>query len=295
MELTQLQYFVAVAESLHMTRTAERLHVAQPALSQAISRLERELGVMLFKRERRQLTLTAYGEYLLDRLRGPLSVLTSLPEELADLAKGEETTIRLNVLAATSLVTDAVVAYQKAHTATRFRLSQSTDAVDCDILVSTVQPTDGPADRGELILTERIFLAVPGSSHYAERSEIALSQVANESFICLGGSRYFRLICDRYCLQAGFVPQVGFESDNPASVKKLIAAHAGVGFWPEFSWGRCADPDVRVLPISDVDCRRTLLFKNNAEGSAKREATRFFEFLCRYVRDKRAAVIGEEK
>ena len=220
MELTQLQYFVAVAESLHMTRTAERLHVAQPALSQAISRLERELGVMLFKRERRQLTLTEYGAYLLDRLRGPLSVLSSLPEELADLAKGEETTIRLNVLAATSLVTDAVVAYQKAHTATRFRLSQSTDAVDCDILVSTVQPTEGPADQGELILTERIFLAVPGSSHYAERSDIALSQVAGESFICLGGSRYFRLICDRYCLQAGFVPQVGFESDNPASVKK---------------------------------------------------------------------------
>lgn len=294
MELTQLQYFVAVAESLHMTRTAERLHVAQPALSQAIARLERELGVMLFKRERRQLTLTVYGEYLLERLRAPLSVLSGLPGELAELAKGEEATIRLNVLAATSLVTDAVVAYQKAHPTTHFKLSQSADEVECDILVSTVSQSQTTVDESVLMLSERIFLAVPDGGRYAGKDDIILSQVAQESFICLGGSRHFRGICDRYCLQAGFVPQVGFESDNPASVKKLIAAHAGVGFWPEFSWGRCADPDVRLLPITDVDCRRTLLFKNNTDGSAKREVGAFFRFLCDFVREKRNAVIGEE-
>ena len=294
MELTQLQYFVAVAESLHMTRTAERLHVAQPALSQAIARLERELGVMLFKRERRQLTLTVYGEYLLERLRAPLSVLSGLPGELAELAKGEEATIRLNVLAATSLVTDAVVAYQKAHPTTHFKLSQSADEVECDILVSTVSQSQTTVDESVLMLSERIFLAVPDGGRYAGKDDIMLSQVAQESFICRGGSRHFRGICDRYCLQAGFVPQVGFESDNPASVKKLIAAHAGVGFWPEFSWGRCADPDVRLLPITDVDCRRTLLFKNNTDGSAKREVGAFFKFLCDFVREKRNAVIGEE-
>ena len=294
-ELTQLQYFVAVAESLHMTRTAERLHVAQPALSQAISRLERELGVLLFKRERRQLTLTVYGEYLFDRLRTPLAVLSQLPRELAELSRGEDATVRLNVLAATSLVTDAVVAYQKAHPTMRFKLSQSADAVECDILVSTVQQSQAEAGEGVLTLSERIFLAVPDGGRYAGKSEIALSQVAQESFISLGGSRHFRGICDRYCLQAGFVPQVGFESDNPASVKKLIAAHAGVGFWPEFSWGRCADPEVRLLPIVDVDCRRTLLFKNNAGDAHKREVNVFFEFLCDFVREKRAAVVDEEK
>ncbi|MBQ9802252.1 MAG: LysR family transcriptional regulator [Clostridia bacterium] len=291
MELTQLQYFVAVAESLHMTRTAERLHVAQPALSQAISRLERELGVLLFKRERRQLTLTVYGAYLLERLRAPLSVLADLPAELQELAKGERTTIRLNVLAATSLVTDAIVAYQQNHPATHFKLLQSAEATDCDIVVSNAPVYDPDHTAGGMMLEEHIFLAVSDGGRYGNRSEIALADVAEENFISLGGSRQFRGICDRFCLQAGFAPQVGFESDNPASVKKLIAAHAGVGFWPEFSWGRCSDPDVRLLAITDVDCRRNLLLQKRETGGAKHEVSEFFTFLCDFVQEKKAAAL----
>lgn len=291
MELTQLQYFVAVAESLHMTRTAERLHVAQPALSQAISRLERELGVLLFKRERRQLTLTVYGSYLLERLRAPLSVLADLPAELQELAKGERTTIRLNVLAATSLVTDAIVAYQQKYPEIHFKLQQSAAVTDCDIIVSNtaVNETDSPCES--CVVEERIFLAVSDGGRYGGRSEIALADVSEENFISLGGSRQFRGICDRFCLQAGFAPQVGFESDNPASVKKLIAAHAGVGFWPEFSWGRCSDPEVRLLAITDVDCRRSLLLQKQATSGAKREVAGFFEFLCDFVQNKKATAL----
>ena len=140
MELTQLQYFMAVADSLHMTRTAERLHVAQPALSQAIARLERELGVQLFKRERRQLSLTVYGSYLLERLRMPLSVLDSLPLEIKELVRGENRTVRLHVRAATTLITDAIIAYKELHPGVKFRLLQGEDDKNWDISVSTQLP-----------------------------------------------------------------------------------------------------------------------------------------------------------
>ncbi len=292
MELTQLQYFVAVAESLHMTRTAERLHVAQPALSQAISRLERELGVPLFKRERRQLSLTVFGSYLLERLRAPLAVLSNLPAELQELSKGEKTTIRLNVLAGTSLVTDAIVSYQQLHENTHFRLLQSAAETDCDISISTV-PYHGEEAVGACVFDERIFLAVSGDGKYGARKEIDLAEVAEESFISLAGSRQFRGICDRFCLQAGFAPHVGFESDNPASVKKLIAAHAGVGFWPEFSWGKCSDPDVRLLPIVGLDCRRDLVLRKMGDPLGKSEVEAFFDFLCEFVRAKKAAITAE--
>ena len=68
MELTQLKYFYAVAENLHVTKTAEQLHIAQPALTQSIRRLENELGYPLFAAKGRNIILTEYGRYLKEQL-----------------------------------------------------------------------------------------------------------------------------------------------------------------------------------------------------------------------------------
>ena len=68
MEITQMKYFLEVAETQHMTLSAERLHIAQPALSQAIRRLEESLGVPLFMHKGRNIVLTEYGKYLHNRL-----------------------------------------------------------------------------------------------------------------------------------------------------------------------------------------------------------------------------------
>ena len=68
MELLQLEYFYAVAQNQHMTRTAEQLHIAQPSLTQSIRRLEKELGVPLFYRSGRNIALTTYGEALQNAL-----------------------------------------------------------------------------------------------------------------------------------------------------------------------------------------------------------------------------------
>ncbi|MBE6555365.1 MAG: LysR family transcriptional regulator [Ruminococcaceae bacterium] len=277
MELTQLQYFAAVADSLHMTHTAERLHVAQPALSQAISRLERELGVALFSREGRHLTLTPYGRFLKERLRTPLSVLEGIPRELREMTSFEKHTVRLNVMAATSLVTDAIIEYQKRHADIRFCLLQNAEE-DCDLSVGTsaAPPTDGSVTAFD----ERIFLAVPIGSRYAEGESVRLADMANENFISLAGQRRLRGICDSFCMQAGFTPRVVFESDNPTSVKNLIAAHAGVGFWPEYSFGICADAEVKLLPLSDVESHRYLVLE---ERNRHEETHRFFLFLCDYI------------
>ena len=281
MELTQLQYFAAVAESLHMTRTAERLHVAQPALSQSISRLERELGVALFRREGRRLALTPAGAYLKERLKMPLAALSELPERLQRIAENDKKTVRLRVRAATSLVTDAIIAYRGTHPDVQFLLHNEAEE-DFDISISTAATPE--EDRISASFAERIFVVVPAVGRYGDRDSVRLIELAEEHFISLSDSRQLRGICDGYCLQAGFSPRVGFESDNPASVKKLIAAHAGVGFWPEFSWGDPSlDGSVKRLVISEPDCHRFVVVAQNPHRAPEGAAVQFCQYLKSFI------------
>jgi DNA-binding transcriptional LysR family regulator len=94
-EVRQLRYFVAVAEELHFGRAAERLHVAQPAVSQQVGRLERELGVRLLERTSRRVALTGDGRRLLDEARAALSAVDRVRAVAADLSAGRAAVMRV--------------------------------------------------------------------------------------------------------------------------------------------------------------------------------------------------------
>ena len=128
MELLQLEYFYAVAQNQHMTRTAEQLHIAQPSLTQSIRRLEKELGVPLFYHSGRNIALTEYGVALQEALTPVLKTLHQIPNQLQHLAQERETTIRLNVLAASTLVTQALISYKKDHDGLNFSFSRTPSA-----------------------------------------------------------------------------------------------------------------------------------------------------------------------
>jgi len=99
MELRQLHYFVAVAEELHFGRAAERLAVVQPAVSQQVSRLERELGVRLLERSSRRVALTGDGERLLIEAREAIAAVERVRTVAAELAAGRAGTLRLGTSA----------------------------------------------------------------------------------------------------------------------------------------------------------------------------------------------------
>ena len=109
MEITQIKYFLEVAQSQHITASAEKLHIAQPALSQAIHRFEKSLGVPLFEAKGRNIVLTEYGKFLQEQLTPIVEQLDKLPEMLQTMAKLNSETIHLNVLAASNLVTNAII------------------------------------------------------------------------------------------------------------------------------------------------------------------------------------------
>ena len=285
MELAKLRYFYTVAKLGHVTRAAEEIHIAQPALTKAIKQLEEVLGVPLFYKKGRNIRTTAFGEYLKGKLEGILMQLDSIPAELESLKAEQSRTVKINVLAASTAVTDAVVAYKKRHPEIIFQLIRSPKETQCDISVATdaADLSALPAVSKTLAIEERIYLAVPKDSRYAEKDSITLSLVKDEGFVHMAGSRLFSAICDRFCVNAGFKPHISFESDSHVAVKNIIGAHAGVGFWPEYSWGKVSS-DVALLPISDQDCKRTLTLSLHQNPIPSPIAEDFYAYLIKFLK-----------
>lgn len=285
-ELNKLYYFYIAARYEHMTNAAKELHIAQPALTKAIKVLEQDLGVALFYRRSRRIFLTEAGKHLKMRLDGVFDVLDKLPSELEELKKEEINTVNINVLAASTVVTEAIVNFKKKNKQAVFQVIQNEEETNCDISITTNSDDSFLANRLErsCIIDEKIFLAVPKNFDCNEQS-VCLKNVRDRGFVNLAGSRAFRSICDSFCFESGFKPKIIFESDSPVAVKNMIGAGIGIGFWPEFSWGRVAD-DIRLLPIEDVRCQRSIVLRLHNNKEMPNLAIEFYDYLVSFLKKK---------
>ena len=285
MDLHKLYYFYVVAKYEHVTKAAEELHISQPALTKTVKQLEEELGVNLFKKEKRNIKLTEFGEFLKGRLDNVFPLLEEIPSELEKMKGIFENTVRLNVLAASGIVTEAIVEFKKMNENTVFQVIQNEEEADCDISITTNSESVAKLSDYEKMSTvkEDIFLAVP--KDYKCPDEINLEEFCDAGFVNLAGSRLFRSICDSFCEKAGFKPKIIFESDSIVAVKNIIGAGAGVGFWPDFSWGKSSE-DIQLLRVKNVDCRREIIigFHKNERKSQICEA--FFTYLTDFIEKK---------
>ncbi|MBQ8428349.1 MAG: LysR family transcriptional regulator [Clostridia bacterium] len=292
MELNKLKYFQAVARLQHVTKAADELHVAQPALTKSIKDLESELGAPLFYKQGRNIRLTPQGIFLKEKLDAILPALDDLPLLMAEFDGRENKTVRLNVLAASTVVTDAVVSYKKSHADVIFELIQNEEEYHCDVTVTTDSKKKNSFLESN-VFVEPVFLAVPKHSSLAQKKSVKLEDVKNEGFVRLAGSRLFRAKCDEFCAKAGFSPTTAFESDSPLAVRNVIGAGVGVGFYPAFSWGKTSQKDVVFLPIQSPTCTRNLVV--GLHGPVKDGVAKdFYRFLIGFLQ-RRAQGIQREK
>lgn len=281
MELTQIKYFLEAAKSQHITNSAKKLHIAQPALTKSIHNLENELGVKLFEQKGRNIMLTASGKYLCEQYESIINKLENVNEKAKEIDKENQRTIHINVLAASTILTQAIIKYQNTHNGTTlFKLLQNTQDEMADIEISSRIYTQNENNNinNQFISEERIYLAVPNNEKYKNIISISLSDVSQEGFISLIGSKQFRHICDKFCHQAGFLPKNIFESDNTEAVKNMIAGNLGVGFWPEYSWGRIESDDIKLLEIENPICKREIIVTVNQKNRNK-YVEDFFDFF----------------
>lgn len=285
MELQQLEYFAVAAREENITYASEILHIAQPALSQSIRRLEDELGVKVFDRRGKRIKLNDVGRELLRTLDPILAELDSLPDRLQAIAEETEETISLNVLVASHIVTHMMIDYRKIRPKANFKVGRSADAADWDIRLSAVSGQGGSVPRAAVkLFEEEIVLAVPASSAYAERSEIKLREVSNEAFLTFPENMPYHSLCSRMWSEAGITPRISLESDNPQSLKELIATGMGVALWPQYSWGGADEKKIRLLHITEPKTSRIVTISANPKRKLSDAAEEFLKFSLEYFR-----------
>ncbi len=245
MELRHLRYFVAVAEELHFTRAAERLHIAQPPLSQQIRALETELGVQLFERTRRSVALTDAGHALLAKARALLAATQALPDELQRIARGETGLLRIgfsSTLPLTKVLRDVVAEHRRTHPDVALNLREMHSASQFEGLrrgeldVGLVRYNEHAPEGIRLTLLRRdpLRLVVPSTHRFAKRRSVRIDDCRDEAFIGFPGDAGTGTgpLLKRLCAQAGFEPRIAQEAREATTQIGLVAAGLGVAVLP---------------------------------------------------------------
>lgn len=277
MDIQQLKYFLDIAATEHMTKSAKRLNVAQPALSRAVSRLEHELGAPLFVREGRGLRLTEEGRLFQHGLEPIVAQLDSLCEEVRSL-QGNQREIRVHLGAASHIAADAVASWMAAAPNRRISLMQSRDSgKEPDVVVDSVPPESCAVSRA---FSEHVMLAAPESLAFSQ-VPVPLEELKSLDFISLSSSSGFTRFTKDLCTSIGFEPRISFESDNPSVVRKMIGLGLGVGFWPERSWGQTRGEGVELLPLKVGQMREVHVWVSSS-AAENPVALSLFDCLCDY-------------
>jgi DNA-binding transcriptional LysR family regulator len=242
MELRQLEYFVAVADEANFTRAAERIHVAQPAVSAQIARLERELGQLLLDRTRRQVRLTAAGEAVLPFARAALQAVADARrsvEELTDLVHGSVT---LGTVSSHNIDTPGLLAdFHADHP--NVEITLCTDTSDAlidgvrsgrlDAAVVSIGSDEQPAGLDiEIVTDESIDAAVGSDDPWAGRVSVTLEELGQRPLIALPVGAGIRHQLDAACAAAGVTVRVAFEATTPQALADLAERGLGVAIVP---------------------------------------------------------------
>jgi DNA-binding transcriptional LysR family regulator len=253
MELRQLAYVVAVAEEGSFTRAAAREHVAQPAVSAQVRRLEAELGQALFARGPGPVTLTAAGEAVLPLARAALGAAAGVRtavDQLAGLVRGR---VAVGVVpSVTDRLAGVLAAFHAEHPGVEITLAEDTS----DALMATVRSgrldfalagIAGAAPGGlqtATVIDERLVAAVAPGHRLASRRTVALGALHGEALIALPPGTGGRAALDRGFAALGLAPRVALEAGDPRVLMELARRGLGVAIVPE-----SAPEDLHVLQL----------------------------------------------
>jgi len=244
MEYRHLRFFITVAEELSFTRAATKLRVAQPHLSREIRRLEAELTVPLFERDRRRVALTAAGRAFLDEARRILARTSEAVRAAQRAHRGETGRIRIGFssAAAFGLLPDAVRRFRHERPDVELVLTELNSdeqpemlrrlALDVSLLYPPPRPELGL--ETDVLMIDPLVALLPEGHALAARPRVRLGALADEPWVFFRRAIASRLHDEiiSACAGAGFVPRVAQEALKLATIASLVAGGLGVSLVP---------------------------------------------------------------
>jgi len=264
MELYQLGYFIEIARQRSFTRAAERLHMAQPALSQQMKNLESELGTALFIRGRKETQLTPAGKAFLPRAEALLTQAEAAKAVVSDVAhmRGGRLVIAAIPSVSACLLPDAIRQFSRQHPQVRLqlleesseRVAEGVESGRADIGFLQL-PASKAVFEAKTLLDEPFVALASRSRALAGKKEFTLRQLAHESFIFYKGRA--RDTAVEACRKAGFEPLVVCESGELETIRAFVAAGLGVALLPRLASGHLPK-SIQAITLRDPHMRRQI-------------------------------------
>ena len=245
MELRHLRYYVAVASELSFSRAAEKLLVAQPALSTQIAQLEKELGVTLLWRNRRLVKMTAAGQAFLEEARGILGHAEAAQARVLQVAQGVTGRLSIGYFAAPTMIflPELIRRYRERYPKVSLELRELTpdrqleafEQQGLDLGFTRPIPPGYPGLATWLLFEEKLVVAVADTHPLAGQSCVSLADLALDSFVLLNRSEASGLydLVIAACMQAGFSPRIVAAPPLMSTVTLMVAAEQGISLVPE--------------------------------------------------------------
>ena len=243
MDIRQLRYLVALSEERHFTRAAQREHIAQPALSQQIRRLEEEVGLPLVERTTRSVTMTDAGLALVGRARrilGEVDAAQGEMERMTGLHAGRVSVGTMHTMGPVDVSLPLAIFHER-HPGVELTVREQSSEELAEMLrvdeldLAFLSVTERIESHGlglHQIVSEELAVIVPEDHPLAARRRIRMSELAGEQFISYRqGARLRELLVAAGDL-AGFEPEVKLESNESPRIRRLVARGMGVAILP---------------------------------------------------------------
>ena len=292
MELRQLIYFIEVAKQEHVSSAAEKLHVAQSAVSRQISNLEAELGVQLLEKDGRNIKLTHIGKLFAKQAAIGIKAINNAKQLVDEYIDPDRGTIRIGFPTsfASNILPSIITAFKKKYPDARFHLRQGSyqfliDAVknrEIDLAFIGPVPSRDPDIRTDILFTEQFMALLPKSHPLGQEKTITLLKLMRESFVLFPPGYILRKIVEDACLHAGFRPMIPFEGEDLDAIKGLVSSGMAVTLLPEVTLNDNLPRDTVKIKITQPEVRRSVGLITPKHRELSPSETLFYNFVREY-------------